>query len=939
MAAKAGAPSAGRWGPGPALEARDAEGVIRDLESRLRRTLLGEVGVDMAAPAWVERLGALRPDLAPEASVIVDSLRGLGALTGRPRSDCIAQAMRRLAALRSAAGEQSPAAAAAAATNGSTSLRQTGQMPSSLGYAAGTRARVDQPTARLGPPNSVPRATTAGAAAPAIGAANGRRSPSGGAVDGAATLPGSKHAVAKRAEPTPARSEAKPAPAKGPRATGRARKSVAPLGSLTLRSPIEQVPGYTRKYGAPLEKLKLKVIGDLLGHYPRRHLDYSKLLPIAQLRPGVEVTIEASVLRCEGVGPYGKRGRRIEATLTDSTGTIRAVWFGQEWRLKQLQPGMHLYISGKVEAFSGRLQFSHPDYEQVSEKESVHTGRLVPVYRLSGDLPMNWLRAKAKWAVDELAHTVPDPLPDSIRERWKLPPLYAALQQMHFPDDEDELAVARRRIAFDDLLVLQLGLLRQKREWQGMEAVSLRFPRGRLEELVGALPFQLTSAQSKAVEEILGDIAQERPMGRLLQGDVGSGKTVVAALAMLAAVECGCQAAIVAPTEILAEQHAQILGDLFEGMHLLLKPVLITGSMSAKARAEAWTLVGSGQARVVVGTHALFSHVGTFARLALVVIDEQHRFGVYQRDALWKKGQRPHLLAMTATPIPRTLALQKYGDLDLSVINALPAGRKEIKTRYAAPERREAVYAFVRAQVEAGRQAYVICPWVGEDDEDAEPEEAEAATVKTVMAEYKRLREGVFDGLEVDVLHGRLKPAAKDAVMRRFRDGETKVLVATTVIEVGVDVPNATAILIEGAERFGLAQLHQLRGRVGRGSHQSYCILMASEGVDEEGEQRLRVVEGTNDGFALAEADLRLRRSGTFFGAEQSGEEQLLRWAAFADPAEARQAAEALLDADPELQAPEHAMLAARVGMLFQRATVERDVATAEEEAASLAYV
>ncbi|HEV7214307.1 MAG TPA: ATP-dependent DNA helicase RecG, partial [Chloroflexota bacterium] len=529
------------------------------------------------------------------------------------------------------------------------------------------------------------------------------------------------------------------------------------------------------------------------------------------------------------------------------------------------------------------------------------------------------------------AHKLEDPLPAAFRRRWNLPPLHAAIQQIHYPDEEAELRIARRRIAFDDLFLLQLGLLKQKQEWQRMRAVPLPLSAERLAGYVARLPFALTEAQRRALSEVLADIGWEVPMGRLLQGDVGSGKTVVAALAALAAVEHGCQAAIVAPTEILAEQHARTLSALFAEMLPMLKPVLITGSLSARARAEAWKQVGSGQAAVVVGTHALFSERGEFARLALVVIDEQHRFGVYQRDTLWRKGERPHLLAMTATPIPRTLALQKFGDLDLSVIDALPVGRQPIRTRYAAPDKRQEVYKFLRKQVSDGRQAYVICPLVDESD---------AVAAKAVTSEFRHLRDEVFPDLTLGLLHGRLRPDAKDEAMRRFRDGETQVLVATTVIEVGVDVPNASVMLVEGAERFGLAQLHQLRGRVGRGVHQSYCVLMASESVDEAGEERLRLVESTCDGFALAEADLRLRRTGAFFGSEQSGDEGLLRWVAFADPQEARQAAEAILAEDPNLTRPEHALLAARVAALLERQRAGAGAAAVEDgETASLAYV
>lgn len=910
-------------------ELREADQLIRDLEGQLRRQLAadrsGRIDLTAAVRNWTTRFLEAAPALGDQANEIALALRDVESSSPGARSTAISTAMILLARLRSrAAGTAAPPV-----------LPNTSGLPSEPARGTTTTERqtsigesVGDPVAQLTVGRGAPRPTVSRSVASA-GASAFQPNTSNTALAPLLPVATAKPSVQQsRRVSAPKAAQRAAAPrltASKPKTDGAGKRSAAPK-PRSLDSPIEELPAFKKPYASALSKLNIAEIGDMLRHYPRKYLDYSKLLPINQIRPGEEVTVEVFVLHCEAVGPYRGRGQRVEATFTDTTGSVRAIWFGQPWRAKQLKPGMHLYLSGRVEAFAGRLQFSHPDYEEVTEKESVNTGRLVPVYKLSGEMPGTWLRGRMKWVVDELAHRVEDPLPDAFRRRWNLPPLHAAIQQIHFPDDFEELKIAQRRIAFDDLFLLQLGLQKQRQEWQALHAVPFTLAPERLREFTDRLPFQLTDAQRQALTETLTDLSRDRPMGRLLQGDVGSGKTVVAALAALAAVENGCQAAIIAPTEILAEQHARTLGALFAEMMPMLKPVLITGSLGTKARTDAWKLVGSGQAQVVVGTHALFSAKGEFARLAFVVIDEQHRFGVYQRDTLWRKGERPHLLAMTATPIPRTLALQMFGDLDLSVIDTLPAGRRPIQTRYVAPEKREAVYEFVRAQVAQGRQAYIICPLVDESD---------ALGVKAVTTEFERLKRDIFPSLQLGLVHGRLRPQDKDAGMRRFRDGETQILVATTVIEVGVDVPNATVMVIEGAERFGLAQLHQLRGRVGRGAHQSYCVLIASDEVNEEGEERLHLVEKLADGFALAEADLKLRRTGTFFGDAQSGKERLLRWVEFADPGEARRAAEDLLELDPTLAKPEHARLARQVAEILGKP----DIANGDGETASLAYV
>jgi ATP-dependent DNA helicase RecG len=512
-------------------------------------------------------------------------------------------------------------------------------------------------------------------------------------------------------------------------------------------------------------------------------------------------------------------------------------------------------------------------------------------------------------------------LPALVRERHRLAPLGEAVASMHFPDDDAGLARARRRLAFDELFLIQLGVAQRKRAWrESSGAPELALDADLRAAFEGALPFALTRAQLRVVEQIFDDVARPQPMGRLLQGDVGAGKTVVAALAMLAALADGYQAVLMAPTEILAEQHfrtlERVMGatpvrELFRERRGRPGPevgLLVGSTPKGAKRRDLLNAAAVGDVDVLVGTHALIQDKVDLARLGLAVVDEQHRFGVLQRSALRQKGYNPHLLVMTATPIPRTLALTLYGELDLSIIDELPPGRQQIKTRWVAPAQRRGAYEFVRREVQAGRQAFIVCPLV----EESENVQARAAT-----AEYERLSQEDFPELRLGLLHGRMSPAEKDAAMRAFRDGETQILVATVVIEVGIDVPNATVMLIEGADRFGLAQLHQLRGRVGRGAEQSYCILL-SEAPSLDGQERLRVIEETTDGFRLAEEDLRIRGPGEFLGTRQSGVPDL-KVANIGDAAmvqEAREAAFDLVERDPALVSPEHRVLAERLARL-----------------------
>jgi len=536
------------------------------------------------------------------------------------------------------------------------------------------------------------------------------------------------------------------------------------------------------------------------------------------------------------------------------------------------------------------------------DQELIHTGRLVPVYPLTKGVGARWMRRLTKRTVDYWSLRLPDHLPAPLREQTRLLDLESAIQQIHFPDDWEMVKEARHRLAFDEFLLIQLGVLKQRRIWREEPGRPLPTDEGLLDRFLESLLFDLTKAQERVLSEILADLQESRPMSRLLQGDVGSGKTVVAAAAMLMAVANGAQGVIMAPTEILAEQHYATLNDLYKTIGVNLR--LLTGSLKSEEREEAYREIASGRAQVVVGTHALIQEGLEFHDLALAVIDEQHRFGVRQRSALRQKGHNPHVLVMTATPIPRTLALTLYGDLDISVIDELPPGRKEITTQWMAPRERERAYAFLRSQVEEGNQAFIICPLV---------EESKKIDAKAAVEEYERLQ-GIFPDLRLGLIHGRMSAPEKEAVMRDFYQGNLDILVATPVVEVGIDVPRATVLLVEGADRFGLAQLHQFRGRVGRGQVQSYCLLLA-DSPSSQAEERLKAIESSQDGFYLAEVDLEMRGPGEFFGTRQSGLPDL-KVAKLSDVKvleEARALAKEIFQEDPHLELPQHRLLARRV--------------------------
>nr|HID14106.1 ATP-dependent DNA helicase RecG [Anaerolineae bacterium] len=664
--------------------------------------------------------------------------------------------------------------------------------------------------------------------------------------------------------------EATPAPPAPPRA----RPAPAPPAPVRERagldSPVTALQGVGPQQAKRLAKLGIRTIRDMLYFFPRRHDDYSQLKPINRIEYGEEVTIIAQVWDA-GVRETRGGGTLFKATLSDGTGFVEATWFNQPYLADRIRRGQQIVISGRVDEYLGRLCFNSPQWEPL-EKELLHTARLVPVYPLTEGISAKWLRRLMKRTVDYWSKRLPDHLPTSVRQEAGLLDLETAIVQAHFPDSKDLLERARYRLAFDELFVLQIGLLRQRYLYRSVPGKPLPVDKATLRDFIRGLPFELTRAQQRALRQIVADLRSHQPMNRLLQGDVGSGKTVVAAAAMALTVAAGAQAAMMAPTEILAEQHYQTISRLLEWMPPSpplrggsgdRRPTirLLTGSVTGRERTEIYAGLADGSVDVVVGTHALIQEGVQFKELALVVIDEQHRFGVRQRAALRQKGYNPHLLVMTATPIPRSLELTLWGHLDVSVIDEMPPGRKPVVTRLLLPTERERAYAFVRSQIEKGRQAFIICPLV---------EESQKVEAKAAVDEYKRLQKHIFPDLRLGLLHGRMKGEEKEATMARFARGELDILVATSVVEVGIDVPNATVMLIEGADRFGLAQLHQFRGRVGRGEHASYCLLV-SDSASPEAQERLQAVEATNDGFTLAQKDLELRGPGEFLGTRQSG--------------------------------------------------------------------
>jgi ATP-dependent DNA helicase RecG len=702
---------------------------------------------------------------------------------------------------------------------------------------------------------------------------------------------------------------------------------VAPKPRLTLDDPVTALKGAGGATSKKLARLGVQTIGDLLHLAPRRHIDYSQTIRIGEalnLRPGSDVTVRGRVTDVQL--HRGPGAPRVTIKLADVSGWVRVTWFNQ-YLANALHVGDEIAVSGALESGYGPLSFTGPEWERVSSEPGggVSTGRIVPVYPLTAGLAQKSMRGLSRQALDLALDSIEEYLPDDVRlsPDDAMPPLREAVAQVHYPDDEPSLKAAKERLAFDDLFLLQLGLVLRKRQRRAHDGIPIRTDEELLERWAASLPFRLTGAQQSVLVEILEDMSQQKPMARLLQGDVGSGKTAVAAAAMLNTTAHGLQAALMAPTEILAEQHLEGLGMLYARLPDSDRPRvrLLTGSTRAADRREILEAASAGEIDIMIGTHALIQDGIDLPRLALTVVDEQHRFGVRQRAALPGKteGRLPHQLAMTATPIPRTLNLVIHGDLDVSVLTHRPPGRIPIETRRYIGAEREAAYALVRDEVAKGHQVFVICPLV---------EASDVVEAKAAVDEAERLSQEVFPELRIATLHGRMKSRDKEAVMGDFRDRRYDVLVSTSVIEVGIDVPNATVMLIEGADRFGLAQLHQFRGRVGRGGALSYCLLLAEEG-SPDGEQRLEAMVASDDGFLLAEKDLELRGPGDFIGTRQSGLPEMQWLDGIFDTRlldRARRAAETILAADPDLSLPDHQRLQRRFADFWERAAPEKAV-------------
>lgn len=682
------------------------------------------------------------------------------------------------------------------------------------------------------------------------------------------------------------------------------------MAEVGLSYPVQYLKGVGPARARQLARLSINTVADLLQHYPRRYEDRSTMRPIS-----LAGFVPLETIRGTVVAVNERRVRQglviLQVGISDGTGVVWGVWFNQPYLKQRFRRGTSLILSGRIERKFGQLQIENPEYEEMESEddESIHTGRIVPIYGLTEGLPQKTLRSIAKGSVDRFAAMLPDPLDPEVKARHSFPELAESVREVHFPSSFAQLERARHRLVFDELLMIQAALAVRKQS-RRVELKGYRHkPDGPLlERFVGGLPFLLTAAQRRVFDEIRGDMESPEPMNRLLQGDVGSGKTVVAAMALVKAVESGHQGAIMAPTEILAEQHFLNLNSLLSSAGA--RVALLTSGLSRKQKDLVLSALPAGEVDIVVGTHALIQEGVDFRSLGLVVVDEQHRFGVRQRAVLAAKGGQPDVLVMTATPIPRTLALTLYGDLDYSVIDEMPPGRKPVVTEWLPEDKKRRAYLFIREQVTSGAQAFVVCPLI----EESEKLQAEAATM---LAE--RLRRQVFRGIEVGLLHGRMDTEEKELVMNSFRSGKIQVLVSTSIIEVGVDVAGATAMLIEGADRFGLAQLHQLRGRVGRAERQSFCFLVCNA-ASPDVKRRMEVMQGTTDGFKIAEADLEIRGPGEFFGTRQHGMPDLK----IANPLkdyqvllEAREEAFRLIEQDPTLEEPAHAVLKNLIAGLF----------------------
>jgi len=706
---------------------------------------------------------------------------------------------------------------------------------------------------------------------------------------------------------------------------------------MNLTTPIEKIPRIGPVFQKRLKKLGIKTVQDLLFHFPHRYEDFSNLISISDIKKGGPAFAEASagkpfcfqgkILEIKNIRTPRKRMILTQAVLGDETGKLKVIWFNQSYLINTFKKGEYFCLAGKIKGEGSGQYLSNPAYEKIGNwqpgignSDLTHTGRLVPVYPETEGLSSRWLRFIVKPILLKLKGQIPDALPEEIKRRFDFLPLEKALWQIHFPDSLKSAAEAKRRFAFEELFYLSLFVLRERIKLAREKAIVIPLNLDIMKEFTKNLPFKLTDAQKKASWQILKDLEKARPMNRLLEGDVGSGKTVVAAMAALNTAKAGWQAAFMAPTEILAKQHYKTLSQLLEKFDL--KIGLLTGKQKMR-----------GEFDILIGTHALLQDSVRLNRLALVIVDEQHRFGTEQRAKLClQKNLTPHLLSMTATPIPRTLSLTIYGDLDLSLIDELPKGRKKIITKIIQPKEKKAAYQFIRQQIKEGRQAFVICPRIEPAKTYAQDLDGQIPLlhngnlswldVKAVKQEYEKLTKEIFPDLKTGMLHGKMKTKEKEKVMKDFKEREIDILVSTSVVEVGVDVPNASVMMIEGSEKFGLAQLHQFRGRVGRAEHQSYCFLF----VETEGRvwnRRLRALLSCENGFELAEKDLQIRGPGDFIGQRQWGLPDLAM-ASLSDVSlvqKTRQTAKEILTEDPELK--KYPLLREKLAQFRQRVHLE----------------
>ena len=675
-----------------------------------------------------------------------------------------------------------------------------------------------------------------------------------------------------------------------------------------LNTGIRYLKGVGEKRAEAFEKLGIATVYDLLNYFPRDYEDRRNFRNISEVMSGDKVCINAFVSGRVKTREIRKGFTVSEFRAVDETGGINIVFFNQKYSVDKLSAGERYVFFGRVEDRGGKLTMTNPTFER-EDSSGDKTGAILPIYGLTAGIGADMMRRSLRSALSVFSQHIPEVIPEEIRRRHKLAHVGYSYREIHFPTSEEEFEIAKKRLIFEELFVLTLGLmhLRDRRE----NEIGIAFSDIDFKPYLVSLPFQMTGAQRRVTEEIAKDLASEKPMNRIVQGDVGSGKTAVAAAAAYLAYKNGLQAALMVPTEILAEQHYESLSENLS--KLGIRCALLCGSMKASEKRRIKAECESGELDLLIGTHAIISEDVAFSKLGLMIVDEQHRFGVRQRAALASKGNNPHQLVMSATPIPRSLALIMYGDLDISVIDELPPGRLPVDTLIVNDSKRDAAYDFIKKELDAGHQAYIVCPLI-EDDEENELE------LRSVEKFAKELSENAFRGKKVEFLHGKMKQKDKDAVMRRFVSGETSAIVSTTVIEVGVNVPNATVMAIENSERFGLSQLHQLRGRVGRGKAKSYCILFSNVSKSSPAAERLEALRKTGDGFKISEEDLRLRGPGDFFGTRQHGLPEL-RIASFMSDMrildEAKREATRIAEEDRGLEKPEYKLLRERIKSMF----------------------